>query len=171
MARSSVLLPHPFGPMITVKLPAGMSRLSRPAPRADRRRRETRPAGVTRSGSRPPAAVVAASLVTVRLPCASAIAHGARPRHGLAGSTASGAQARAIGLVDASENASRSPSPIRTVTVGPVCLRASRSPGQVGPVRFAPSAAPRRPARWGSRAGSPSASRPPVGTFTPPRRR
>ena len=27
MTRSSVLLPHPFGPMITVRLPAGMSRL------------------------------------------------------------------------------------------------------------------------------------------------
>jgi hypothetical protein len=36
-------------------------------------------------------------------------------------------------------NASRSPSPFRTVTVGPVCRRASRASGQVGPVRCSPS--------------------------------
>ena len=62
----------------------------------------------------------------------------------------------------AARRSARSSSPIRTVTVGPVCPGVRRGQvGRIGVVRD----------RCGSRAGSLLASRPPVGTFTPPRRR
>ena len=174
MRRRRVLFPQPFGPMTTVRLPAGISRVrsrsasSGPAaegnPTATSSRRRGSPAGI------------GARLVCILGPTVIGFSryawHRARgPAADRLVARLPPARRRAIGLIDASENASRSPSPIRTVTVGPVCRRALRSLVQVGPIRFAPSAAPRRPGPMGFAGWLASASRPPVGTFTPPRRR
>ena len=71
-----------------------------------------------------------------------------------AGASDRGRSRTRVDQADASEDASRSPSPIRTVTVGPVCRRASRSPGQVGPASIPAAVYSVALGLTGSRAGS-----------------
>ena len=123
ISRSSVDLPQPLGPITTVKLPAGTS--------------SEHPSSATSAPPRAGKLTVASSTrtawpaarglwcVAMHAPDGSNHRRRGMPRDrrsiGHIGSAAGSAQAQPKPRTMRRRNASRSPSPFRTVTVGPVC--------------------------------------------------